>query len=143
MADDDTSGTHVWLVLMKAYRAVARHAQESFAAMQLGFSDFRILEALLHKGPQLVNDLGRRIHLTSGSVTTAVDRLEERGLVTRARGERDGRARVVSLTDAGTALIRKAFAVHKRRMDATSAGLTAAERETLIALLKKLGKAAE
>ena len=139
----DTSGTHLWLVLMKAFRAVARHADDSIAALDLGFTDFRILEALLHKGPQLVNDLGRRIRLTSGAATSAVDRLEQRGLAARARGERDGRARVVSLTDEGRALVGKAFAAHKRRMDATAAGLTAAERGQLIELLKKLGRGAE
>ena len=44
----------------------------------MGLSDFAILEALLHKGPQAVSELGRRIDLTSGSMTTAIDRLETR-----------------------------------------------------------------
>ena len=47
----------------------------------MGLSDFATLELLLHKGPQRVNEIGRRIHLTSGSITTAVDRMETRGLV--------------------------------------------------------------
>jgi MarR family 2-MHQ and catechol resistance regulon transcriptional repressor len=64
---------------------MARHAHRSIAAHDLGFSDFTILEALLHKGPMLVNEIGRRIELTSGSITTAVDRLEARGLVERSR----------------------------------------------------------
>jgi MarR family transcriptional regulator, 2-MHQ and catechol-resistance regulon repressor len=67
----DSSGTHLYLVLMKAYRTMARHAHRSIAAHDLGFSDFTILEALLHKGPMLVNEIGRRIELTSGSITTA------------------------------------------------------------------------
>ena len=54
--------------------------------------DFAILEALLHKGPQPVGDLGRRIDLTSGSMTTAIDRLETRHLVTRADHATDRRA---------------------------------------------------
>ena len=135
----EPSGTHVWLVLMKAHRAVLRHAADSFAAMDLGVSDFTILEALLHKGPQRVNDIGRRIHLTSGAITSAIDRLAGRGLVVRAAGEGDRRARVVSLTPVGRALIVKAFAAHRRRMDATAAALTKAERARLLELLKKLG----
>lgn len=124
---------------MKAHRVISRHATESVAAMGLGFSDFTVLEALLHKGPQLVNDLGRRIQLTSGAITTAVDRLEARGLVERALDEHDARARIVSLTPAGRALIAKAFAAHRRRMDATATVLSRTERATLLALLKKLG----
>lgn len=140
MADrPDPSGTHLHLIVMKAHRVLARHAVESVAAMGLGFSDFVILEALLHKGPQLVNDIGRRIELTSGATTSAVDRLEARGLVERAAHERDGRARVVTLTPAGRALITKAYAAHARRMDATAATLTKAERQALLELLKKLG----
>jgi MarR family transcriptional regulator, 2-MHQ and catechol-resistance regulon repressor len=139
----DTSGTHVWLVLMKAWRTLGRHAEKSFAAMELGFSDFTILEALLHKGPQLVNDLGRRINLTSGSITTAVDRLEERGLVERVEDENDRRARIVSLTNKGRTLIEKAFAGHRERMDAAAGALKKNERAMLIELLKKLGLGAE
>lgn len=139
----DNSGTHVWLVLMKAHRAMARHAQASTRSQELGFSDFVILEALLHRGPMLVGELGRRVQLTSGSMTSAVDRLKARGLVERSPTAADRRARQITLSPAGRALISKMFSRHKANMDAAADGLTAAERATLIALLKKLGKAAE
>ena len=141
--DQDLSGTHVHLVLMRAQRAIGNHAKASFAKMELSFTDFRILEALLHKGPQLVNDIGRRIDLTSGSITTAVDRLEERGLVERVPDERDGRAKLVTLTREGKPLITKAFAAHKKRLDRTAEVLSKPERAQLISLLKKLGRGAE
>jgi len=139
----DSSGTHLWLVLMKAHRSMGRHAQQSIAAHDIGFSDFTILESLLHKGPMLVNEIGRRIHLTSGSITTAVDRLEERGLVERSADASDRRAKQVSLTRTGRALITKIFDTHKATLDAAAEGLTRSEREALIALLKKLGTTAE
>jgi len=69
------------------------------------FSDFAILEALLHKGPQPVSELGRRIDLTSGSMTAAIDRLETRNLVARADHATDRRAWVIHLTPEGEALI--------------------------------------
>lgn len=146
MADDDKqdlSGTHVYLVLMMAHRAVSAHAKASFAAMELGRSDFLILEMLLHKGPQLVNALGRRIDLTSGSMTTAIDRLQERGLVERVADPHDRRAKRVTLTREGKALITKAFAAHKKRIDRSANALSMPERAKLIALLKKLGRGAE
>ncbi len=141
--DQDLSGTHLYLVLMRAHRAVSAHAKASFATMELGRSDFLILEMLLHKGPQLVNEVGRRIDLTSGSMTTAVDRLEERGLVARIPDEHDKRAKRVTLTREGRALITKAFAAHKKRIDRTADALSKPERAQLIALLKKLGRGAE
>ncbi|HYV96481.1 MAG TPA: MarR family transcriptional regulator [Gemmatimonadaceae bacterium] len=139
MPPRDTSGTHTWLVLMKAFRALARHAEQSMQSTELAFTEFTILEALLNKGPLLVNDIGRRVHLTSGAITSAIDRLEARGLVQRGVDDADKRARVVSLTRAGRALIGTAFEAHKARMDAVAGTLTAKERKTLIDLLKKLG----
>ena len=69
---------------MKAHRTLTRHATRSIEALDMCLSDFAILEALLHKGPQSVRELGQRIELTSGSMTAAIDRLETRHLVTRA-----------------------------------------------------------
>src|SRR5262249_45374695 len=69
----DQTAIHTWLVLMKAHRTLARHATRSIEAVDMCLSDFGILEALLHKGPQSVKDLGRRIELTSGAMTAAID----------------------------------------------------------------------
>jgi len=137
------SGVHLWLVLMKAHRAVSRHAARSIGASGLGLSDFAVLEMLLSKGPQKVNDIGRRIDLTSGSITAAVDRLEDRGLVSRELDEADRRSRIVRLTAAGRARISEVFAQHADALEAASSGLTRTERKTLIELLKKLGLNAE
>src|SRR5437870_8039520 len=78
----DASGTHLCLVMMKAHRTLERLATHSIESSEVGLSDFAVLEMLLHKGPQPVNEIGRRIELTSGAITTAVDRLESRGLTT-------------------------------------------------------------
>jgi MarR family transcriptional regulator, 2-MHQ and catechol-resistance regulon repressor len=139
----DTSGTHLWLVLMKAQRTLARHAKRSIEGLELCFSDFVILELLLHRGPQPVNAIGRRIELTSGAITTAVDRLEARGLVARTDDAEDRRVRTVSLTKEGRRQITAAFEQHKRSMNRAASGLTSGERASLIALVKKLGTTAE
>ena len=138
----DVSGTHVWLVLMKAHRALGRLATQSIESFEVCLSDFGIMELLLHKGPQPVNEIGRRIELTSGAITTAVDRLESRGLVTREAHESDRRARIVRLTARGEKEAAKVFAGHKTAMDWAASGLSKTERATLIQLLKKLGTSA-
>src|SRR5712691_12044851 len=135
----DTSGTHVWLVMMKAHRALARLATQSIESSEVGLSDFAVMEMLLHKGPQPVNEIGRRIELTSGAITTAVDRLEARGLVTREAHQSDRRARIVRLTARGEEQAGRVFAGHKTAMDLAASGLSKTERATLIQLLKKIG----
>ena len=142
MKTADVSGTHLWLVLMKAHRALQRLATRSIELSEVGLSDFGVLEMLLHKGPQPVNEIGRRIELTSGAITTAVDRLESRGLVTREAHPSDRRARIVRLTAAGEQQAVRIFAVHKGAMDLAASGLSKTERAALIGLLKKLGTSA-
>src|SRR5712692_8463358 len=139
----DRSGVHVWLVLMNAHRSMARLAARSIVSLDMCSSDFAVLEVLLHKGPQSVGEIGRRVDLTSGSITTAIDRLEKRGLVARAADASDRRARVVHLTRDGRARITKEFARHQDAMDRAAHGLSKAERGTPIALLRKLGMTAE
>jgi MarR family 2-MHQ and catechol resistance regulon transcriptional repressor len=139
---EDTSGVHVWLVLMKAFRALAAHAGKSLKLSRagLGDSDFRVLEALLHKGPLPVNTIGPKVWLTPGSISVAVDRLEKTALVKRKNTE-DRRVRLVELTPKGRALITETFRGHAAAMEKAAGVLSKDERLTLMRLLKKLWKA--
>ena len=136
----DTTGVHVWLVLMKAFQAVMPHAAESIDQTKLGDSDFRVLEALLHKGSLPVNALGPKVWLTPGSISVAVDRLVKKGLVSRKDHPRDRRVRQVELTAKGRALITRGFREHATAMETVASVLSKNERLTLLRLLKKLGK---
>src|SRR5215470_17538422 len=111
------TGVHVWLVLWKAARAVEAYAEISVSQLEICGSDFAVLEALLYKGPLPVNEIGRKVLLTSGSITTAVDRLEGKSLVERRAHGTDRRARVVHLTKDGRKLIAQAYADHARDME--------------------------
>ncbi len=134
------SPIHTWLLLWKSTRAVESYAHKSIQNLGLGLSDFAVLEALLHKGPLLVSALGTKVLLTSGSITTAVDRLENQGLVERHDDPSDRRARVVHLTAKGQKLISKAFEQHSDDIDDLMGVLSGNEREQLAYLLRKLGK---
>ncbi len=142
-AATDASGVHVWLVLMKAHAALGRHAARSIDALALGGMDFRVLEALLHKGPLPVNSLGPKVELTPGAISVAVDRLVQKGLVVRQESAEDRRVRMVALTPAGRKIIAAGFREHRRAMEAAAAGLEPGERRALVVLLKKLGLGAD
>ena len=136
----DTTGVHLWLVLMKAFRALLPHAAESIKQTGLGDSDFRVLEVLLHKGPLPVNTIGPMVWLTPGSISVAVDRLVKKGLVSRKDRAGDRRVRQVELTSEGRALITRGFREHAEAMESVMSALSKNERLTLLRLLKKLGK---
>ena len=139
METDEQEGVHAWLVMWKAAHAVEAYAVKSIAGVEMCGSDFAVLEALLHKGPLPVNVIGRKVLLTSGSITTAVDRLEKKGLVERKSDAEDKRSRIVHLTREGRKLIKKAFADHAADMERLVSVLEPDERATMIRLLKKIG----
>lgn len=137
------SGAHTFLVLSRATRAVEIRALASIEDTGLCASDFAVLEALLHKGSLPVNALGKTVLLTSGSITTSVDRLTARGLVARKHDPDDRRVRVVALTAEGRRLIKPAFARHSSDLDEVVAALSPHERSMLVSLLRKLRKSAD
>ncbi len=138
-----TDGMHLWLVLWRAANAVAAHARRHIEGLGLGASDFAVLEALYHKGSLPVSAIGRKVLLTSGSITPAVDRLERQGLVQRVPDPVDRRVRVVHLTRSGRRLMQKSLPGHREAMEEAVSGLDPGERAELIGLLRKLGRRAE
>ena len=103
-----TSGAHIRLVLWKAARAVTRVDQLSIKETGLGLSDFSIMEALMHKGPLQIGEIGAKVLLTSGSMTAAINRLETIGYVKRMKDAEDGRCCHVALTKSGQKVIEAA-----------------------------------
>lgn len=141
MKKRDATGIYLWNALIKAHYALREVALHSIENTGMCFSDFSALEALLHKGPMAVNAIGAKVHLTSGSITTAVGRLESRGFVTRQNDTADRRSRIVDLTDEGRKTIEALFAAHESHMNQALDVMPASERLELIGLLKKIGRA--
>src|SRR6201984_3252162 len=134
---------HGWLVLVKAFQAASKYLYAGLAETGIDDTDFRILEALLNKGPLPVNTIGPKVFLTPGSISTAVERLAERGLVSRVESPEDRRIRVVSLTPKGKRLIAPVFRKHAAEIRRVLADASLKELRALETTLKKIGKRAE
>ncbi len=132
----------VWLVMMKAMRALTKYAVAGIEETGLGLSDFGVLEILLHKGPLPVNTIGPIVDLTPGSISTAVERLVAKGLVSRVESAEDRRVRIVALTPPGKDLIAGAFRKHSGQMRRVFSELSPEELRGLEVALKKVGKRA-
>ena len=142
MAQGAQKADHVWLVMIKAMRALTRYAAAGIEGTGLGNSDFRVLEVLLHKGPMPVNTIGPIVDLTPGSISIAVERLVEKGLVTRVESAEDRRVRMVGLTTGGKNLIVAAFQRHAAQMGRVFSELSQEELQGFEVTLKKVGKRA-
>ncbi len=66
-----------------------------------------ILFLLMEKGPMLMNDLSRELYIENSTVTGLVDRLEERGFVSRLPVSNDRRKWNIAITREGIKEIKK------------------------------------
>jgi MarR family 2-MHQ and catechol resistance regulon transcriptional repressor len=142
MAKKPSDPVHCWLVWRKAHEAVSDYLYGGIAETGISETDFRVLEALLHKGPLPVNAIGPKVHLTPGSISVAIDRLLEKGFVSRAENPGDRRVRIVALTKSGRDLIVPIFRKHSAEIGRVFADANPKELQILESVLKKAGKRA-
>jgi len=132
---------------LSAYVKLERAAGAAFAYARVGLeeegltlSQFAVLEALYHVGPQCLGDLARRILTSSGNLTMVIDNLQKRGLVKREQQGKDKRFIEAAITPAGARLIKRIFPDHARRITEMMARLKPDEQDRLGDLCRKLGK---
>lgn len=130
--DLDVSPMAVIGRLSRVMRHVDGELRATFAAHGLDPASFDVLATLRRAGPPFrltPAGLMRSAMVTSGAITQRLDRLEERGLVTRTPSDSDGRSTHVALTAEGRKLV-----------DATLPDHVATERRVLAALPKRRQK---
>ena len=132
---------------LSSYVKLERAAGAAFAYARVGLeeegltlSQFAVLEALYHVGPQYLGDLARRILTSSGNLTLVIDNLQKRGLVKREQQGNDKRFVTANITPSGARLIARIFPDHSRRITEIMSRLTPEEQDQLGDLCRKLGK---
>ena len=129
-------------VIGRLHRVADRLRDELVALYRrygLGEGEFDVLATLRRTGAPYElapGELAAHTMVTTGAVSKRLDRLEAMGLVQRRSSARDGRGRVVGLTDEGIAAIDEAFAAHVRNEARLLAGLDPEQRAQLAGLLK-------
>lgn len=84
--------------LYAASRLVTQAYHPFLEELGITYPQYLVLLVLWEQDAQPVNDLARRLHLETNTVTPLLQRMEKEGLVTRKRGKEDGRQVIVSLT---------------------------------------------
>lgn len=87
---------------------------------------------------QSQNSLGRTLGLDHSTVAKSVRRLEEAGLVVRARSAQDRRSTIVTLTQAGRDLETAVTEVWARLEGCTVKGFSVDEREAFVGLVRRI-----
>lgn len=125
--------------LLHTGRAVQARVEPRLAGAGLTPTQFGVLEAILRGGALSQRELSRKVLTSAGNMTDLCDKLEARGLIRRARQERDRRAVLVELTPKGRALIEPLYAAHVGDVAAAMSGMSVDELRQLGDLLRKLG----
>lgn len=131
-------GSHIgfWL------RLVSNHVSHSFARKLAGtgatVAEWVILREIFEAGKTSPGRLATSTGLTRGAVSKLVDRLVHKGLVSRTEADLDRRFQDVELTAAGRALVPRLAGFADLNDEEYFSALSTRERETLVAILKKL-----
>ncbi len=131
----------VLISLSRAAQVVQRSATRVFQRGGLSLTQFGVLEALYHKGPLTIDGLLKSLLATSGNLTVVINNLEKQQLIVRSVHPTDRRCSLINITEAGETKVRDLFPQHLAYLEQRLDSLTATEKETLVFLLKKAGKA--
>jgi DNA-binding MarR family transcriptional regulator len=124
-----------------AERIMRDHLNPLFAASGLQPGEFDVLATLRRSGdPCMLSPtrLYEAAMISSGGMTNRLDRLERAGLIERRPDPADRRGKLIALTEAGRRVIDETITRHVANEERLLSALTAAEQQTLNALLKKL-----
>jgi DNA-binding MarR family transcriptional regulator len=142
----------VWRNFIVAGEAVRREVgRELWEHAELSEADFTVLAELASAPDETMRSThcARALDWDTGRFSHQVRRLEQRGLITRGRGVNgDGRAAVVSLTEAGRTAYRQALGPHLRSaqhwfLDALTPDRLAHLDDALDAILQHVAAAAQ
>lgn len=104
ITSNDSSPERLALAMRRTHAAIDALDGAMARHLGIGRNDLRCVNLLEH-GPLPPGELGRRLGLTSGSLTALADRLEQAGLARRIAGGDDRRVRAIELTPAAFAKI--------------------------------------
>jgi DNA-binding MarR family transcriptional regulator len=103
--------------LRAAVGASARYDQAVASALGFNRTDTRCIDLLDREGRLTAGELAVRTSLTTGAITTVVDRLENAGYVCRAPDPEDRRRVYVQLTATAHKAAERFYSDHARRAD--------------------------
>lgn len=118
--------------------ATSRRFGELAGTLGLEPRHYALLRAVREEDGQSQQALAERLHIPASTMVSLVDHLEKRALLERRPHATDRRTRLLHLTGQGTKVLGEATALSARWEATICAGLSAAERDQLLALLQRV-----
>ena len=130
----------LFVVLNKCTLSLGKKSEKNIKITGLTVPQFSVLEMLYHKGDLKVGDIIEKSISSVGNISLIIDNLQKLEFVEKRKCKSDGRITYVSLTEKGRNLIASMWPGHEADLANIMSVLNSEEKDTLITLLKKLGK---
>ena len=141
-ADNADSQEFIPLVreLLSAYHAFASFDADGhrLSGSDLTVAQANVIFTLGNTDGMTCKDIGDWTHITKGTLTGVIDRLEGKGLVERWAAEGDGRKTIIALTRRGERIFKKEFPRHVSYLKERFDQLGARDRDQAVLLLQKI-----
>ncbi len=128
-----------WVKFYRANNTLTQIMRHNVEGQGLTFSQFGVLEVLVHLGPLSVKEIGQKLLMTTSNLVTVIDNLVKQELVKRVPCDHDRRSIIVHLTNKGQALIEPVFRQHLDELLNCFSVLDEQQLITLASLSKELG----
>ena len=136
--EENRQALRLYIALTRTYKKLLAMDLQNIASYGLNPTEFGVLEFLYNKGPHPLQQIGNHTLITSGATTYVIDKLEKKGFLVRKPCEKDRRIIYAEITERGRAEMEEILPSHYQALANALTGLTAAEKEQAIALLKKI-----
>ena len=140
-SEKDQLNLKLFLILNRCGHSVNKNIYPIFKKEHITEAQFYVLELLYHKGDLKIKEIVEKTFSSGGTMTVIIENLLKEGFIIKKQDESDRRASLISITDKGSALVEKIFNNHIINLDKVLSILEKNEKENLMYLLKKLGKA--
>ncbi|MCK5775100.1 MAG: MarR family transcriptional regulator [Bacteroidales bacterium] len=139
----DTSAMEVVGRILKLSKILEKRASKSLSIYNIHYTDLDVLATIRRSGKPYEltpSQLMKSVLITSGAMTALLNRLTKLTLIYRSPDPRDGRIKLVGLTQRGIELIDKAIETRFIEASDSIKTLSRNENTALSILLKKLLK---
>ncbi|MEX0964457.1 MAG: MarR family transcriptional regulator [Pseudohongiellaceae bacterium] len=130
----------VLIALRRVNRATDLHSKYLAKTTGLTTPQMLLLQSVSNKGPVTIGALANEISLGQATVTAILDRLENRGLVTRVRSTEDKRRVHIHLTDAAANLLQHAPVPLQRQFAEQFGALQGWEQTMIVSALQRVAQ---
>ena len=141
--EDSSKIEEIVSVIKRIMWLIKQNFEKDFKKMHVTQSQILVMRVLNYYGDMKVGDISRELDLSNSTVSGIIDRLVEKKIVQRKRGEEDRRIVMISLADEYRQPVKKQLNAVAQKMRKALSTITEEDLDSVIQGLEKLERILE